>query len=87
MTPTAEGADISTQIADFGRPFFERGGRTTALAARPQPVELEQTACYTCTGWHTCLVFLTESGVRLPLCEGCLPFVVERAVEAQALAS
>jgi len=48
---------------------------------------LEQTACYTCTGWHTCLVFVTETGVRLPLCESCLPFVVERAVEAQDIAS
>jgi hypothetical protein len=52
--------------------------------ARSGAIALEQTACYTCTGWHTCLVFLTEDGVRLPLCEVCLPFVVERAVEAQA---
>ena len=52
--------------------------------AQPGAIALEQTACYTCTGWHTCLVFLTHDGVRLPLCEVCLPFVVERAVEAQA---
>jgi hypothetical protein len=54
--------------------------------AQPCAVELALTACYTCTGWHTCLVFVTEAGVRLPLCESCLRFVVERAVEVQALA-
>ena len=53
--------------------------------AQPCAVELALTACYTCTGWHTCLVFVTDAGVRLPLCEACLRFVVERAVEAQGV--
>jgi hypothetical protein len=44
-------------------------------------VELERTACYACTGWHTCLVFLTDAGVRIPLCEACLRVVVPRAIE------
>ena len=43
-------------------------------------MQLEQTVCYACTGWHTCLVFVTEVGVRLPLCEGCLRLVVPRAL-------
>jgi hypothetical protein len=57
------------------------------MAPRSQRIEVEQTACYTCTGWHTCLVFVTESGLRLPLCESCLPSVVERAATVQRLAS
>jgi hypothetical protein len=85
--PLSEGADISINSAALGRPFSEVRGRASAVARRACTLELEQTACYTCTGWHTCLVFVTEEGVRLPLCEVCLPFVVERAVEAQALAS
>jgi hypothetical protein len=69
---------ISTRLSGFGRPFLDGRART---------VELERTACYACTGWHTCLVFLIESGLRLPLCDGCLPVVVERAVNVRALAS
>jgi hypothetical protein len=71
----------------LGRPFSEPRGRASGSALRPSAIDLEQTACYTCTGWHTCLVFVTDAGVRLPLCEACLPFVVDRAVEAQALSS
>jgi hypothetical protein len=70
----------------LGRPLSEPRGRATAVVARSCAIDLEQTACYTCTGWHTCLVFLTDDGVRLPLCETCLPFVVERAVEARPAA-
>jgi hypothetical protein len=68
----------------LSRPLSEPRGRASAVATHPCAIELEQTACYTCTGWHTCLVFVTEAGVRLPLCESCLPFVVGRAVDAQA---
>jgi hypothetical protein len=67
----------------LGRPLSDSNGRATAVVAQPGAIELEQTACYTCTDWHTCLVFLTDDGVRLPLCEACLPFVVARAVEAR----
>jgi hypothetical protein len=85
-TPSLEGAAISIQPSVLGRPF-SANGRVTSILERRDAIELEQTACYTCTGWHTCLVFMTESGVRVPLCEACLPFVVERAVEMQTLAS
>jgi hypothetical protein len=85
--PRLEAADISTQPAALGRLFSEARGRVTTLGARACAVELEQTVCYTCTDWHTCLVFVTEAGVRLPLCDACLPFVVERAAEARTLAS
>jgi hypothetical protein len=77
-----EGADISIRSAALGRPLSD--GRATAVLAHAGAIELEQTVCYTCTDWHTCLVFLTHDGLRLPLCEACLPFVVERAVAAQA---
>jgi len=66
----------------LGRPLADPRG-AGALAGRAEALELEQTACYTCTDWHLCLVFVTEDGLRLPLCEACLPFVVARAVEAQ----
>lgn len=75
-TPRSEGAVIrSNRASVLGRPISGAA------------IDLEQTACYTCTGWHTCLVFVTEVGLKVPLCEACLPFVVERAVERQRLAS
>lgn len=63
-----------------GRPNGGRGA--TATVARPRDLDLEETACYACTGWHTCLVFVTDAGVRLPLCERCLHDIVPRALEA-----
>lgn len=65
----------------FGRPESGDGG-AVAGAPRAGHIDLEETACYTCTGWHTCLVFLTEVGVRLPLCESCLHQIVPRALAA-----
>src|SRR5947209_7847114 len=64
----------------FGRP--DSGHGATATATRRANVDLEETACYACTGWHTCLVFLTGAGVRVPLCETCLHDIVPRAIEA-----
>lgn len=65
----------------FGRP--DGGHGATATVARPRDIDLEETSCYACTGWHTCLVFVTGSGVRLPLCEGCLHTIVPAALEAR----
>jgi hypothetical protein len=75
--PTATspgGVAIRVQRPGPGRP-------TDGAAARAHSVELDQTACYACTDWHTCLVFETAAGVRLPLCEGCLRLLVPRALE------
>jgi hypothetical protein len=68
------GVAIRVQRPGLGRP-------TDGAVGRVQGVELEQTACYACTDWHTCLVFETTAGVRLPLCEGCLRLLVPRALE------
>jgi hypothetical protein len=70
----AGGVAIRAQPPGSGRPADGAVGRVRG-------VELDQTACYACTGWHTCLVFETPVGVRLPLCEGCLRLVVPRALE------
>jgi hypothetical protein len=70
----AGGVAIRAQPPGFGRP-------ADGAAGPVRGVELNQTACYACTAWHTCLVFETEVGVRLPLCEGCLRLVVPRAPE------
>ena len=55
---------------------------TVPAATEQQEVELslERTACYACTEWHTCLVFVTEGGLRVPLCDACLRLVVPRAL-------
>src|SRR5688572_9940981 len=66
----AGGVAIRTEFPGFGRPAHGHG------------VELERTTCYACTSWHTCLVFVTDVGVRIPLCEGCLRVVVPRAIES-----
>jgi len=67
-----------------------RGGAaiqaTTQRSLRPAEdlgpeLQLETTSCYACTGWHTCLVFVTEGGLHVPLCEACLRLVVPRALE------
>ena len=71
---------LKERSSGFGR--LENGRGATATVARPRDVDLEETACYACTGWHTCLVFLTDAGVRLPLCERCLHDIVPRALEA-----
>ena len=68
----AGGVAIRTEFPGFGRPANGHG------------VALERTACYACTSWHTCLVFVTEVGVRIPLCEACLRVVVPRAIETGA---
>jgi hypothetical protein len=71
---------LGEQSSVFGRP--DSGHGATATATRPASIDLEETACYTCTGWHTCLVFLSDSGVRVPLCETCLHDIVPRAIDA-----
>ena len=75
-------------VQDIGE--LSRGGAAihaaTERSIRPAEdlgpkVQLETTSCYACTGWHTCLVFVTEGGLRVPLCEACLRLVVPRALE------
>jgi hypothetical protein len=68
------GVAIRAEPPGSGRP-------TNGRAERVNGVELAQTACYACTGWHTCLVFVTAVGVRLPLCGSCLRLVVPRALQ------
>jgi hypothetical protein len=69
------GVAIRAQHPGDGRPPNGAAGRS---------VELERTACYACTDWHTCLVFETPVGVRLPLCDACLRLLVPRAIERGA---
>ncbi|MBM4418053.1 MAG: hypothetical protein FJ033_07050 [Chloroflexi bacterium] len=57
---------------DSGRPTVPGG----------DGVDLQQTACYTCTRWRSCLVFVTAAGFRVPLCESCLPAIVRGALDA-----
>jgi hypothetical protein len=72
---------LSARTVASGRPRLGRSATTAATARSARGVDLQNTACYTCTGVHTCLVFLTESGIRLPLCETCLRQIVPRAIE------
>jgi hypothetical protein len=73
---------LSIRSAGSGRHESARNGAVALASGPAEGVELDHTACYACTGWHTCLVFLTDAGVRLPLCESCLRQIVPRAIEA-----
>jgi hypothetical protein len=72
---------LGTRSAGSGRHESGPNGAVALAPRRASGIELDHTACYACTAWHTCLVFLTDAGVRLPLCESCLRQIVPLALE------
>ncbi|TAK26067.1 MAG: hypothetical protein EPO26_01630 [Chloroflexota bacterium] len=71
---SAGGANVLTQGVQSGR----------LEPAATHGIDHAVTACYTCTQWRECLVFISDSGIRIALCAACLPSTVDEAVATRS---